>query len=276
MEKLIALLPLAYALFVTIKTGDKALRGGPMTDEDKESLREVLKGIAYLAAAAVLVWFLTPDFGLWTIPWMIFTVTFMVVGILCVIELKDTPKRKMLHNRIWKEGRKTPLYSMSGEPVEHIRWIRRILMGVLILVAVICGVVSAFGTSSSADPTKEEKPAAAAPATPSSTATSTPSTPAPTAPATSAPQVDDFKNTCGGLNPVKVNEKTIDFKVAQKLFICHNGEWKTWSQVNPDTPAPATAPMTYWITDKDKKNGYGVVTIGGTQYLFWTTAIQTP
>lgn len=279
MEKLFALLPLLYALFVTVKTGDKALRGGPMSDEDKESMREVGKGLAYLAAAAVLVWFFTPDFGLGlTILWTLLTAVFAVLGILCVIELKDTPKRKMLHNRLWKDGRKTPLYSMSGEPVQHVRWARRFMLAAMILIAIICGVYSALSTSSSASADEGSKetaqPAASAPAD-----TSTSAPPA-TAPATAAPAT--FKNECGGIDPIKVTDPkaTIEFKTGldktgkPHTFICHDGKWKQWSEVS-STAAPANPPLTYWSVDPAKNTqGYGVVVINNTSYLFWVTSLK--
>lgn len=281
MGSLIALAPLLIALLVVVKKGVKALKASPMTADDKEIAQDVAKAVVYIFAAAALLWWFTPSFGLGlTILWTILTVIFATVAILTVVDLPD--KLDKFDDRIWADGPVTPVYSMSKAPVERIRWVRRILMAALVVIAIICATFGAITTTSASEATGDS-PAAATPAsptsTPPSTSTST-STPAPSpsasatssAPASSAAP-EEFKNTCGGPNPKKVSTTTINFKVGDKLFICKDGNWKTWAQANPSTEAPATAQLTHWIKVAED-NGYGVVAINNTPYLFWTTAIQ--
>jgi hypothetical protein len=273
--KLIALAPLLVALIVAVRVGLKALKADPMTDDDKDSRNEAFKAGLYIFAAATLIWKFTPSFGTGlTILWTILTSIFAVMVILTVIELSS--KYDNLHDRLWTAGRKTPLYSKSDEGVQYIRWARRIMLAVLVVVAIFCGIFGALTTTSSADQAAKAGPAPTTQAEASKTPSSTtaPTTTAPTSAAAPAAP-DTFKNECGGLDPKKVSTPAnIDFKVADKLFICNDGDWKTWAQVNPNTEAPAQALLTYWTTDTGKKNGYGVVVINNTPYLFWTTAIQ--
>lgn len=274
--KLVPLFLLLIALIVIVRAGATALKADPMTEDDKDVRNESLKGAAYIFAAASLLWWFTPSFGLGlTILWTVLTLIFGVVVVLTVIELPNKPKWNKRHDWLWKEGRKTPGYSRSDEPVERIRWYRRIMLAVLIVVALFSLLVSAFSTTSSADETGDAAPAATAPADPTPSA-SAPATSAPATSTSTPAEPDTFANTCGGINPKKVNDPnaTIDFKVGDKLFVCHNGDWKTWAQAYPNVQPPAKPKLTYWGTDAEKKNGYGVVVINNNPVLFWTTAIQ--
>ena len=130
MGSLVALTPLLIALLVVVKKGVKALKASPMTADDKEIAQDVAKAVGYIFAAAALLWWFTPSFGLGlTILWTILTVIFATVAILTVVDLPD--KLDALDDRIWADGPVTPVYSKSKQPVEHIRWARRILMAAL-------------------------------------------------------------------------------------------------------------------------------------------------
>jgi hypothetical protein len=178
--KLIALAPLLVALIVAVRVGLKALKADPMTDDDKDSRNEAFKAGLYIFAAATLIWKFTPSFGTGlTILWTILTSIFAVMVILTVIELSS--KYDNLHDRLWTAGRKTPLYSKSDEGVQYIRWARRIMLAVLVVVAIFCGIFGALTTTSSADQAAKAGPAPTTQAEASKTPSST------TAPTTTAP-----------------------------------------------------------------------------------------
>lgn len=282
-SKLAVLLPVFVALVIAALKGRKAMKVSPMGPDEKEIVGECLRAIAYVFAAGILVWWILPPIGgAWTFIGLVLSTILAICIILCVVELPA--RMSKTHNLLWREWRKTPVYSKSGEKVEYIRWARRFAM-LLFVLYVLIALISLSGggaQTQSSDKAQGGDKSTSAPQAPATSAPSTSAAPqaTATAPATSAPSTSALKpvdNTCysaDGKNgpqqiPAVDSPSTIKFGT-DNLKVCYSGQWRNWSEVT-DVPAPKTMKLMAYV--QDGSYGYmGLIdTLTGDPYVIRTT-----
>ena len=256
--KFVVLLPLIVAFGVVALKASKAYKATPL---QKGIIRECWKSVAYLFAAGIAAWWLLPPVGKAGGTFGFFLASLLAISvILCAVELP--PFLDRLHELSWREWRKTPLYSKTGNPVEYIRWARRGFVGLFILfVLAIAGVTALLGGPSAsviAGPgsvTVTASPTMPVPAETSATPSSAPATaaaPSATDTPANSPSASDsspaqqyVSNSCTGPQQIPVlasPDKNVPFGTGS-LLVCYSGKWQHWSDF-ASTDAPKAVNIT--------------------------------
>ena len=284
-SKLAVLAPVFVALVIAALKGRKAMKASPMGPDEKEIVSECLKALVYVFAAGILVWWILPPIGgAWTIIGLVLSSILGICIILCVVDL-PSPRMDRTHDFLWREWRKTPVYSKSGEKVQYIRWARRFAMLLFALYVLIALISLSGGGAQAQSADSAQRGSDKTTSAPQAPATSAPSTSAApqataTAPATSAPSTTALKpvdNTCytaDGKNgpqqiPAVDSPSTIKFGT-NNLKVCYSGQWRNWSDVT-SVKAPSTMQLVAWVQD----GSYGYMGLIDTQtgdpYVIRTT-----
>lgn len=276
MGKFLVQLPLLIALLVLVLYTRKFVRQAakPMGADDKAIRNGVVKAFVYVIVAIVAIGLFVPPLSVgWGLMWWILVIPLALLIIYSVVELPSS--LDAVHNVAWRDWRKTPIYSRSGQSVPYIRWARRFALLVLVLLVALVALVA-----TSPNTTHDEPGLAAPPATvveaPEEPPAATEPAPASPVPATSSPADSNtpaaLDSTCEGvLNPKLVDQPSkIKFGTGN-LTICHNGEWQRWNQVNPGVQPPAEVTLRAWV--QGGSYGYAIIVVDDSDqwYLVRTT-----
>lgn len=262
---LIVWLPLLIAVVVVLfATFNIVKKGFPLDDAQKDVIKEGGKSFLYLLLVAYLLRWVMPALG--TFGMIFGTIVTTALAAAVIITVVNLPNRlNALHDLAWREGRKTPIYSRSGHPVENVRWVRRLSLLVFVLFAFI--VTLAGGGS--ADQVRADG------ASPLPTATTDSPAPIPStktesaAPANVVTPVSTLTVPCPGNITLTSVAVPPPIKFGPDLQICHDNSWQDWDEAKPGQEAPRQVLLQAWTTESDY--GYGkVVDDGGNSYFIQT------
>jgi hypothetical protein len=291
MYKLLVFVPLIVAAAVVGWDLIKTLKKHPFTQDDKYDLFDGLRAAAYTVVAGVLVaWLVPASVGGWGATFG--TLASLMMALLIIVSIVDLSSGRLsrVDDLAWRDGWKTPVYSYSGQPVEYVRWGRRIFTVVFFLIMLLlAGFAGDSGSQGgSAIAADKGSAATAAPAPSSTTASSSPTAPATAAPSASAssPAASPSSgsatpativNKCGGPTPKPLTpqqmqgRKPLTFNTGNLMLCGDNGKWQSWTDIHGAAVPPSQVVLTAW--SEDASYGYGVVVDEnmGTSYLIRTT-----
>jgi hypothetical protein len=258
-------IPLVVVLVLVVRKASKPLQASPRSGEDKEVVLECVKAFVYDLAACGLVWVFRPQLG--ATGAILGTFVSAILALMILLTVVDLPSHlKAVHNMAWRDGWVTPLgTSLTGEPVQVVRWGRRFAFVTFALFVSIAALVGSIGSSGEGPAAASDGPSVATsvvPDEPSAGASSPASTPAasPSSASCNAPAMQEL-----------ATPRHMAF--GTDLEVCLDGHWRAWSVTGVSAPKTADALA---VSDKVGNYTYLSMLVEGREYTIRTLFYTAP